>query len=63
MEIEVFVTKILHTIGTNEFERASSLKNAFEAADTETIRIRIIQLTVLYCEYVMHKNTYSSMLF
>jgi|LauGreDrversion4_2_1035121.scaffolds.fasta_scaffold369134_3 hypothetical protein len=52
MEIEVFVTKVLHTLNLTDYDRARALIDAFSTSKVGTARIRIVQLIVQYCEYV-----------
>lgn len=54
MEIEVFVTKVLHTLNLTDYDRARALIEAFTTSRAGTSRIRIIQLIVQYCEYVLN---------
>jgi len=54
MEIEVFVTKVLHTLNLTDYDRARALIDGFTSSKPGSSRIRIIQLIVQYCEYVCH---------
>ena len=50
--MEVFVTKVLHTLNLTDYDRARALTDAFSSSKAGAARIRVIQLIVQYCEYV-----------
>jgi hypothetical protein len=53
METEAFVTKVLHTLTFSEIEKSKALTDAFVSARPGVSRIKVIQLIVQYCEYVL----------